>query len=322
MISVILATYNGSEFLKEQLDSIRNQTVTPSEVIICDDSSTDDTADIVKEYIASNQLVNWKFFENSHNIGHYNTFLKLVSLAEEPYVFFSDQDDIWLLDKIEKMVSELQKNNVSMVYCASNFIDEHGNIFNTPLISGGVFESSLHNQLTKWPSGYQTAIKKEILDIILERHYDRMAGFDFHDVLFGFLAPLFGKVIKVDCILDSHRIHRNNVTKSVKNKSFLATKEEREAYIKKVLLRLSSLEKIAEEVDSKYKEEISIYKNFTNSRINFLSSFSFNNLFKLFKERQFYADKKDFIGDIIYSMNLSKFARKLIEVRGNYAKHK
>lgn len=91
MISVILATYNGSEFLKEQLDSIRNQTVTPSEVIICDDSSTDDTADIVKEYIASNQLVNWKFFENSHNIGHYNTFLKLVSLAEEPYVFFSDQ---------------------------------------------------------------------------------------------------------------------------------------------------------------------------------------------------------------------------------------
>ena len=94
MISVLMATYNGSQFIIEQLDSIKNQTFQPDEVIICDDCSTDDTVSIVSNYISNNGLDNWKLYVNEQNLGHYKTFLKLSQLATNEYVFFSDQDDI------------------------------------------------------------------------------------------------------------------------------------------------------------------------------------------------------------------------------------
>ena len=49
-ISVAMCTYNGERYIREQLDSINNQTVQPNEIVICDDGSTDDTISIIKEF--------------------------------------------------------------------------------------------------------------------------------------------------------------------------------------------------------------------------------------------------------------------------------
>ena len=103
--SLLLATFNGEKYIKEQLDSIRCQTKLPDEVIICDDCSNDDTKIIILQYIEDNQLnATWKFVENTVNVGFRNNFLKLMSLANYQVIFLSDQDDIWESNKIELMM--------------------------------------------------------------------------------------------------------------------------------------------------------------------------------------------------------------------------
>ena len=103
MISVVMATYNGEKYLLEQLDSIKDQTVSPDEVIICDDRSTDNTQTIVEDYIAKHNLEGWHFIVNEKNLGYGNNFHQAVGRATGDLIFFSDQDDIWAPDKIEIM---------------------------------------------------------------------------------------------------------------------------------------------------------------------------------------------------------------------------
>lgn len=73
-ISVALATYNGEKYIEKQLDSIRNQTIKPDEVVIVDDKSSDRTVALINEFIAVNNLVNWKLFVNEKNVGYRKNF--------------------------------------------------------------------------------------------------------------------------------------------------------------------------------------------------------------------------------------------------------
>ena len=93
--SIVMATYNGAEYLYEQLDSIRDQSLKADEVIICDDCSKDNTVAMLKEYVEKNSLGDsWKIIENEENLGYANNFHKALMLAQGDYIFFSDQDDI------------------------------------------------------------------------------------------------------------------------------------------------------------------------------------------------------------------------------------
>ncbi len=116
--SVVMATYNGAEYLYEQLDSLRDQTLTVDEVIICDDRSKDDTVKMIEEYIAANHLEQtWKVFVNEQNLGYANNFHKAMQLARGEYIFFSDQDDIWYLNKIEEVVRVMEENSQVQLLC-------------------------------------------------------------------------------------------------------------------------------------------------------------------------------------------------------------
>ena len=79
--SVVMATYNGSKYIIEQLDSIKNQVLSPDEVIICDDCSTDKTVEIIENYIHQNNLCGWKLYKNEKNIGFFNNFFKAMHLC-------------------------------------------------------------------------------------------------------------------------------------------------------------------------------------------------------------------------------------------------
>src|ERR1700744_3577317 len=94
LISVALCTYNGEKYIKEQLDSIINQTYTCIEVIIVDDGSTDSTYDIISDYALRDNRI--KCFKNETNLGFNKNFEKAVSLTSGEYIAISDQDDIWL----------------------------------------------------------------------------------------------------------------------------------------------------------------------------------------------------------------------------------
>lgn len=119
-ISVVMTTYNGEKYVEEQLESIRKQTRAANEVLIFDDCSLDETVEVVKKYIDNNSLSGWKISKNITNKGWKKNFFDGIKKATGDYIFLCDQDDIWILDKIEKMIDIIEKNdNISVL--ASDF---------------------------------------------------------------------------------------------------------------------------------------------------------------------------------------------------------
>lgn len=119
-VSVVLTLYNGSKYIVEQLDSIRDQTYQSVEVIIADDCSTDDGPKIVQHYIEENHLDSmWRFIQNASNKGYSKNFLDTCAEATGEIIFFSDQDDMWELDKIERMTDVLNSNPQIQVLSSS-----------------------------------------------------------------------------------------------------------------------------------------------------------------------------------------------------------
>lgn len=108
--SVVVCTYNGADTIIEQLESIKNQTMTVDEVIICDDRSTDDTVSVVNEFISKEGLSNWNVFLNEENLGYASNFFHAACRAKGEYIFFCDQDDIWVADRVDKMVRQMDSN--------------------------------------------------------------------------------------------------------------------------------------------------------------------------------------------------------------------
>ncbi len=117
-ISVVMATYNGAKYLKEQLESIYVQTRPVDELIICDDGSTDGTVELAKRYIEEKGLKEcWKVVVNEKNLGYANNFHKVTLLAEGDLILFADQDDIWHNQKIERMESIMNQHPDCKVLC-------------------------------------------------------------------------------------------------------------------------------------------------------------------------------------------------------------
>ena len=117
-ISVVMATYNGGKYLREQLDTIRLQTQSVDELIICDDCSGDDTVGIAERYISEYGLQeSWRVIANERNMGYADNFNKVTLMASGDYIFFADQDDLWLPDKVEKMVAVMEEHEDCVVLC-------------------------------------------------------------------------------------------------------------------------------------------------------------------------------------------------------------
>ena len=104
-VSVVMATYNGAQYLREQIDSILNQTYPVHELIIQDDKSTDHTVAIANEYANRNPVV--KVFVNERNMGLNQNFKSAVMRATSDFIAISDQDDIWFNDKLERQVAAI-----------------------------------------------------------------------------------------------------------------------------------------------------------------------------------------------------------------------
>lgn len=115
-----MTTYNGEKFVKKQLLSILMQTKKPDEVIIVDDCSTDNTVEIVNEFIRDNSLSDWKLTILPTNGGFIQSFNEAISKTSGQIIFLCDQDDIWLPNKIEVM-SKLMLENPQILSLASGF---------------------------------------------------------------------------------------------------------------------------------------------------------------------------------------------------------
>lgn len=139
-VSIVMAVYNGAKYLLEQLQSLHSQTYPINEVVICDDKSTDDSVRIVRKFIKEHNLgARWKVYRNVRNLGYADNFHKAMELATGDYIFFCDQDDIWLEDKVERMIQIMEQNREIMML-ASEY-DPFTCSQNAPVLSKTVIKS-------------------------------------------------------------------------------------------------------------------------------------------------------------------------------------
>lgn len=123
-ISVALCTYNGEDYIKEQLNSFAAQSRLPDEVVICDDHSQDATQEILKDFARRAAFpVNLHF--NEQNLGFIKNFEKAIKLCEGEIVVLSDQDDVWEPNKLEIIEKEFANPDVGLVYADAAVVDEH-----------------------------------------------------------------------------------------------------------------------------------------------------------------------------------------------------
>ncbi|MCU7615073.1 glycosyltransferase family 2 protein [Chryseobacterium sp. GMJ5] len=106
-VAILLSTYNGDQFLKQQINSILEQSYTNWDLYIRDDSSSDNTVKIIEEY--SIRYHNIHFIKDSYRKGACKSFLYLLENINSDYYMFCDQDDIWLPEKIQMSVKKIQQ---------------------------------------------------------------------------------------------------------------------------------------------------------------------------------------------------------------------
>lgn len=143
-VDILLATYNTNiQYLKEQIDSILNQTHKNIHLIINDDNSTNkEVQKILKQYEKQDNRIT--VYLQEENKGYIKNFEFLLTKSEAEYIMFSDHDDVWYPEKVEKSLETLQKEKVDLVYCNAHQINEKGEIIqksyfkykNIPLIKG------------------------------------------------------------------------------------------------------------------------------------------------------------------------------------------
>ena len=221
-ISIAMATYNGQQYITRQLDSIRNQTRAADEVIIFDDCSSDNTAVLIGAYIKKHKLANWHLHINKENVGYKKNFYKSIKETTGDIIFLSDQDDIWHVDKLEKMIKLFEAHSDMQVLNTSfSKIDEDGKALNIKRR----FNRSNHNLITgRIDSG---ALKKYYLDTILWRNIspgctaaftkrckelfvDSYTGICSHDWEINIFGAILGGLYFSNQELTDYRMHKNN----------------------------------------------------------------------------------------------------------------
>ena len=121
-ISVALASFNGAEYISAQLESILAQTPAVTEIVVCDDNSTDGTWKILEEYQKKYPGI-FRIFQNEKNLGCAGNFERALSLCSGEIIFLADQDDVWQQDKVAKMVAPFSDRRITGVYSDSLVVD-------------------------------------------------------------------------------------------------------------------------------------------------------------------------------------------------------
>ncbi|MGG3689495.1 glycosyltransferase family 2 protein [Caldifermentibacillus hisashii] len=126
LVSVIIPVYNSGKFIAKTLDSVLNQTYKQIEIIIVDDCSTDNSQQIINDYLVSHDNIIYHRLEV--NSGAAVARNKALDLAKGKYVAFLDSDDLWYPKKIEKQLELMQQKKAAICYTAIEMIDENDNL--------------------------------------------------------------------------------------------------------------------------------------------------------------------------------------------------
>lgn len=205
-VSVVMCTYNGGKYIKEQLDSIVQQTYQPCEIIIQDDGSTDDTMDIVRQYAKQCPII--RITQNELGKGINNNFFSAIRKAQGEYVAISDQDDIWKLDKIEVMLQAIG-DKMMCVGRSVPFYDEGDKRVNVHYDERKPNCNIVRMMYASMP-GHCTLFRRELLEH-LPSHLETRPIYThtWYDVILGQTAAALDSIVLLDRVITMQRRHVN-----------------------------------------------------------------------------------------------------------------
>lgn len=250
-VLILMSTYNGEKYLEEQLESIFNQkTKCTVDLLIRDDGSTDKTGDILREY-------HKKYHDRitvimGENLGYNQSYFKLLQLANEKkydYYAFSDQDDVWLDDKVQAAVDKLDKfpDDEPNLYGGCSYLtDEKLNTIGVTTRTDkplSIFNLIIQNFLP----GHSQVFNTKMLNLMLERT-TKISSIYVYDSWIACSALVTGNVY-FDVV--PHTLYRQHGTNGLGH----ASEKRRLSWIKEKMIRIrkNDSHKYAKQIEDFYR---------------------------------------------------------------------
>jgi glycosyltransferase involved in cell wall biosynthesis len=212
-ISVAMATFNGEQFIREQLDSIAVQSMLPRELVITDDSSGPETLDIVREF-QSQAPFPVHIYKNDSRLGYRENFFKALSLCKSDLIAPCDQDDVWMPNKLERLSVAFTDNDVLLAMHRVTLVD--ANLQTIPGASNNLkYYQGTYEPLTTDPDylayGMSLMIRRDLLAWLSPSEGGSFGHYFGHDTWLWFVATSLGKIVGLPEELTLYRQHTSNV---------------------------------------------------------------------------------------------------------------
>lgn len=215
-IDILMSTYNGEKYLKQQIDSILSQSYQNWRLLVRDDSSSDNTLSILESYMHKYPNQVFLVDRGTPNLGSSKSFARLLDFVEGDYFMFSDQDDIWLPNKIEQTMIEMHKlelkygNMPLMICCDAKCIDVNNEEICPSFYESQKFINTTDKDLKLLAlnvvQGSTSLMNKKVLDYVKP-----IPAYVLHDQWIAVITAHFGKVVYLHKQLLLYRQHDKNV---------------------------------------------------------------------------------------------------------------
>lgn len=211
-VNILMSTYNGQQFLAEQIRSIQEQSYTDWTLFIRDDGSSDNTKEILKDFERQDSRIHLIDSDKSDNLGVIKSFHKLVNHDRADYYFFSDQDDVWLPNKLELSLKEAQNYLADfplMVYMDLKVVNQDLEIMTESMVKSQSHHANteLVQELTENTVTGGVAMINHALAEMWQETDDIL----MHDWYLALLASAFGNLVFIDQPGELYRQHSDNV---------------------------------------------------------------------------------------------------------------
>ncbi len=276
IVDILLTTYNSNvKFLKEQIDSILNQSYKNIRLYISDDCSTEkEVIEVLKEYQKRDSRICLCIQEK--NLGFSRNFEFLLTCSTADYIMFSDHDDIWHLDKVQKSLEKIKKDKVDLVYCDERQVKENGEVIhesylkykNFPIVEG---KENILAFTRSVSLGCSQIITKELKEKLLPFKSEVIA----HDWITMFIASLNNGISFIEEPLLDYRLHENNIFGGRNFKTNIKREKQGKKYKDFLEYRKNTIEKaylngakmcLSYTEEEKYKKIIKYYDKIINSK--------------------------------------------------------
>lgn len=321
-LSVAMTTYNGSKYIVEQLQSILEQDLPIDELVVCDDCSTDNTVELICDFINKNNL-NWKCIVNKSNLGYIKNFYKAISLTTGDYIFLCDQDDIWESNKSKILVESMLTYNANVMSSSFKPINAVGefipitekekrnnyNILHFEVEQNSTIKISPETYLyTNTSPGCTMCFNKSVKEEYLKYPESTIP----HDWLINLIGACIGNTYFNNIPLTRYRLHDANTIgiEGRKKELKMRTNEKR---IKGVEDKKNGMKFIASILDdysvSYDRKKYLRSMDFLNNRLKFLKYPTISNWLKLLLDKKNYRKlfgKTTFWGDTLCLLRLDR----------------